>query len=408
MADFFQHAQLPTLQQLAVADSSHQDAELLKWSANRPILLLLPALKAEFDRPALPRMLDAIASIPWVSEVLLTVNGMDDSSFDRALAMAKAKLQGKPVRMIWNDGPRMKEVHAHLKAGGWNGYEAGKGTNIWTGLAYLTARQFQGIVVSHDTDILNYGAELPRKLAYPLAHPEMPYVFAKGYYSRVAGRLFGRLTRLLVFPLIQAMIQVLGPKPLLSHLESFRYPLSGEFAADMSSLEHFRLPSSWGLEIAMLCEAHRHLPPAHQCQVDMGFHYEHRHRAMVSNGEGLPEAGLVEVAEDVAACLFDQVFREAEDKAADALIRLVIERYRTCSMEWLDRYEHVALINGLEFDRGEETSALTHFEAALRVIWAQEEVDAAARQAREFRPAPSTMFERDPGLREAFLAAAVE
>ena len=277
--------------------------------------------------------------------------------------------------------------------------------NIWSGLVYLHARGHRGMVVSHDTDILNYTSELPRKLAYPLAHPRMPYRFAKGYYSRVAGRLFGRVTRLLVFPLIQALTQVLGAKPLLDHLGSFRYPLSGEFAADMNVLSGFRLPAGWGLEIAMLCESHRHLPVAEQCQVDMGFHYEHRHRPMISgSGGGLPETGLVSAAAEVAACIFDQVLRAAEVKAAEALIRLVTERYRACCMEWLDRYEHVALVNGLAFDREEELSAIAHFEAALAAMPFDDGSIGGWRT--RSRPSPQMALDQVPGLAADILAAA--
>lgn len=405
MADFFQHAPLPTLQQLAVTDPCRHDAELLEWTVSKPIALLLPALQAEFERPALPRMLDEVSLIPWVSEVILSVNGLDAAQFESAERMSRAKLRGKPLRMIWNDGPRMTEVHEGLRAAGLDGYDAGKGMNIWSGLAYLQARGHRGVVVSHDTDILNYSPELPRKLSYPLLHPGMPYRFAKGYYSRVAGRLFGRVTRLLVFPLIQALTQVLGPKPLLAHLESFRYPLSGEFAADMEVLGDFCLPAGWGLEIAMLCEAHRRLPGRHQCQVDMGFHYEHRHRPMLAGaGEGLPETGLVSAAAEVAACIFDQVLRDAEVQAAGALIRVVAERYRTTSLDWLDRYEHVALINGLEFDRQEELSAVAHFEAALASM-PLEEGQIGGRRTR-VRVSPAEALRLRPDLAAGLLSAA--
>ena len=49
----------------------------------------------------------------------------------------------------------------------------------------------------------------------------MNYEFAKGYYSRVTDRLHGRVTRLFMTPLLQAMKAVLGPIPLLEYLGSF-------------------------------------------------------------------------------------------------------------------------------------------------------------------------------------------
>lgn len=377
---------------------------MIRWSDKTPIVLLLPALFAEFERPALPIILDQVSRIPWISEVVLSANGMDRVQHERALEICASKMQGKPLHLLWNDGPEMKAVHVELERSGSGAYVAGKGSNIWSGLAYLQAREHAGVVVSHDTDIMGYTSELPRKLAYPLAHPKMPYRFAKGYYSRVAGRLYGRVTRLLIFPLIRALTDVLGEKPLLQYLGSYRYPLSGEFAADMKILSEFCLPSGWGLEVAMLCECQRLLPIQHQCQVDMGFHYEHRHRPVIPHNKGdLTEMGLVVAAEEVACCLFDHVFQEAEEKAAGSLIRVVVERYRACCLEWLDRYEHVAWINGLEFDREEELATMTHFEAALkRLVEAGDDFD--QRLARHRSPTGHAL-QNGPVARDGLLEA---
>lgn len=158
---------------------------------------------------------------------------------------------------------------------------------------------------------------------------------------------------------------MLGTKPLLEQLESFRYPLSGEFAANMDALETFSLPGGWGLEVSMLCEAFRHLPGEQQCQVDLGFHFEHRHRNLTHDQVGVNEPGLVSAAADVARCLAWQVLREAEPRSAQSLMERIIERYRPRATEWLQRYEHVALLNGLRHDLDEETAAVTAFGQAL-------------------------------------------
>jgi glucosyl-3-phosphoglycerate synthase len=259
MADFYQHGRVPTLHHLAHADASAREEELACWTQSRPLVLLLPALYAECERPALPRILERAADMACVSEVVLSMNGMDAAQHEQALKMCRRMLGAKPARLIWNDGPAMSAIYSRMEAAGMPGYFAGKGTNIWSGIASLHAHGFDGVVVSHDTDILNYSRDLISRLSYPLLHPRMGYRYAKGYYSRVAERLYGRVTRLLIFPLIQASRDVLGPTLLLEHLESFRYPLSGEFAADMQTLRSFSLPGGWGLEIAMMCESARHL-----------------------------------------------------------------------------------------------------------------------------------------------------
>ncbi len=365
MADFFQHARVPTLHHLSHADSAEREAELLEWSADKPVALLLPALFAECERPALPQILERAADVSYISEVVLSMNAMDASEHDRAVKLCRRTLRGKPARIIWNDGPAMTRAYERMEQSDLPGYHAGKGTNIWMGALSLQSRGFNGIVVSHDTDILNYSREMLWRLAYPLLHPRMGYRYAKGYYSRVAERLYGRVTRLLIFPMILACRDVLGPKPLLDHLADFRYPLSGEFAADLSALRSFSLPGGWGLEISMLAESFHRLSVEEICQVDLGFHFEHRHRSLNSAQAGVEEPGLITAAADVARCLAYQVLRDSEQGSAEEMLRLIIARYRIRATEWLARYEHVALMNGLEHNPDEESAAVNAFGQAL-------------------------------------------
>ncbi len=405
MADFYQHARVPTLHHLAHVDSSAREAEMLDWARDKPVALLLPALYAECERPALPRILEEVSQAGHISEVILTMNGMDAAEHERALRMIRKNLRGKTAHVLWNDGPQLSQVYQRMDQAGLAGPHAGKGSNIWMGIAYLHARGFKGIIVSHDTDILNYSRDMLWRLCYPLLHPRMGYCFAKGYYSRVSDRLYGRVTRLLIFPLIQACRDVLGAKPLLEHLDSFRYPLSGEFAADMQSLERFSLPGGWGLEIALLCEAFRHLPSGEQCQVDLGFHFEHRHRSLAHDQIGVNEPGLISAAADVARCLAYQVLRESEPRSAESLMRRIIERYRPRATEWMQRYEHVALLNGLRHDVDEETAAVTAFGQALDRLLHTMGEDTLHVPA--LRDTPARTLAKIPGLAEEIVASAV-
>ncbi|MBL9130648.1 MAG: hypothetical protein JNG86_05580, partial [Verrucomicrobiaceae bacterium] len=316
----------------------------------------------------LPRILERAADVGYIREVILSMNAMDAAQHDQALKLCRRMLRGKPARILWNDGPAMQPLFARLEEAELPGYHAGKGTNIWTGILALQAGGFDGIVISHDTDILNYSRDMLWRLAYPLLHPRMGYRYAKGYYSRVAERLYGRVTRLLIFPMIQACRDVLGAKPLIEHLDSFRYPLSGEFAADMSALRSFSLPGGWGLEISMLAESFHRLSVSEVCQVDLGFHFEHRHRSLKPAQAGLQEPGLITAAADVARCLAYQVLRDSEPRSAEEMLRLIIARYWIRATEWLARYEHVALMNGLDHDPQEETAAVNAFGHALNQL----------------------------------------
>lgn len=400
MADFYQHTRLPTLHHLATPDTTTRDEELVILTQDRPVALLLPALFVETQRPALPAILEQVSQVPYIQEIILSMNGMEESQVASALTLCRDSAGDKKVEVLWNDGPALLAAHHRLAEGGWDGTCIGKGANIWMGMAYLKAKGHSGIVISHDTDILNYSASLLSKLCYPVAHPRMSYRFAKGYYSRVADRLYGRVTRLLIFPLIQSFQDVLGAKPLLAHLESFRYPLSGEFAGDLNTLAEFSLPPAWGLEIAMLCEAHRHLKPSEQCQVDLGFHFEHRHRQLVNPGL---EPGLVAAAVDVVRCLTYQILRETGEPVSEPLLRKVLQCYSSHrAREWMERYEHVALLNGLHFDAAEETLAIQAFTEALEELVAHVAVNGL--EVPGMRPSPAHALAKLPGFGEQIKA----
>ena len=66
------------------------------------------------------------------------------------------------------------------------------------------------MIAIHDCDIRTYDRELLARLCFPTAHPNLNYEFAKGYYGRVAERLYGRVTRLFVTPLLRAMKATIG------------------------------------------------------------------------------------------------------------------------------------------------------------------------------------------------------
>ena len=404
MPDFYQHARLPTLHHLADSDLVAREAELAEWSKDRPIALLLPALYAEFQQTALPRMLREIAGVPYVQEVVISVNHATAAQIDKGRALCATLLGDKPFTLLWNDGPALQEVHRGLEGVGCPDYCHGKGANIWIGTAYLRARGEHSIVASHDTDILSYERGLLWRLCYPVAHPRMGYRFAKGYYGRVGDRLYGRMTRLMIFPLIQAFIDIAGRSPLLDHLESFRYPLSGEFCADLETLGQLTMPSGWGLEMCLLCETFRHLPPEQICQVDLGSNFEHRHRS-VSNApaDAAVAEGLIDTAIEVSRMLASQLLRDETPRRATTLLKKVREHYEEVAVQWVPRFEHDALFNGLRYDAEDEHRAVEVFAGALK--------QAFSRKADQYsppcveRPASGPLFDQNPGLRDALVAA---
>ncbi len=407
MPDFYQHARLPTLHHLADSDLIAREAELAEWSKTRPIALLLPALFSEFKHTALPRMLREIAGVPYVSEVVISVNQANAEQMEFARGLCATLLGDKPFSLLWNDGPALQAVHGELQALGCPAYIHGKGANIWTGVAYLRARGEHQIVASHDTDILSYERGMLWRLCYPVAHPRMAYRFAKGYYGRVGERLYGRMTRLMIFPLIQTFIEVSGRSAILDHLESFRYPLSGEFCADLGTLAQLSMPSGWGLEMCLLCETYRHLQPAQMCQVDLGSNFEHRHRS-VSNAsaEAAVAEGLIDSAIEVSRTLAGHVLRNVPPKQMQTMLGQVQERYSQVACQWVSRFEHDALFNGLRYDAEDEHRAVQVFAQALQQAFSAS-ADSQYQHSCIERPASSPLLSQHPELRQALVAAAI-
>ncbi len=199
---------------------------------------------------------------------------------------------------------------------------------------------------------------------------------------------------------------VQGRTPLLEHLEGFRYPLSGEFCADLDTLSSFGMPRGWGLEMCLLCEVFEHLKTHELCQVDLGFNFEHRHRS-VSNSPAANAfvSGLVISATEVASTLAAHVVagRSAPENAG--LLNSVISSYRQIALDWVPRYQHDALLNGLRYDIEDEQHAVQVFTAALSDAFQIREGDIAPRCVEQ--PSSKQTLAQIPGIGDAIIAAAM-
>lgn len=369
MPDFHQPVQLPTLHHLGEADLAEREALMLQLSEKQPVALLIPALAAEMERDALPAILRSVVKAEYVSQIVISMNGMDETQHEAALIFFKRRLKGKPFQVLWNDGPRLDALHRELGEIAGIQHLHGKGSNVWMGIAWLMASGHQGVIVCHDSDILNYDREMLWRLCLPVAHPEMGYLFAKSYYGRVRGRMYGRVTRLLVFPLLQALREMFGSMPLLSFLQAFRYPLSGEFATDTRFISRLALPADWGLEIGLLCELFRHAPAQQICQVDLGNHFDHKHQHLgvhPKTGEIDAAGGLTRMAEEVTRNLLSHLWSQPGFAKEAHKLENVAEAYHGTAQQLLRRYGHEMLFSGLENTVPDERKAVAAFSKIVR------------------------------------------
>ncbi len=227
--------------------------------------------------------------------------------------------------------------------------DRGKGRDVWLALG-VAAADHEYIVV-HDADATTYSAaHVPRLLA-PLAHG---YSFSKGYYARIEDdRLYGRLFRLFVAPLIRVLSDR-HHAPVLRYLDSFRYALAGEFAMTAEFARSIRAQPSWGLEIGTLGEAFDHCGFEGTAQVDLGFH-AHDHRAVSG------ETGLADMAEHVGNALF----RVLDDHGLDVEYGTLPAAYRRTANRLVEQYALDASINGLGVDVAAECEQVDAYSAAV-------------------------------------------
>lgn len=361
MSDFHQQGVITTLHRLGKPNLERLEAELEKWAAVRPIALVLPCLYSELDGPAMPRIIEELKPVRYIREVVVALGRAKDEDFDRARRFFGVLPQ--KTTLIWIDGSRFQSLLREMEEKGLTIGPDGKGRSAWLAYGYVLARGECDVIALHDCDIVTYTREIPARLVYPVANPRLTFEFCKGYYSRVTDRLHGRATRLLVTPLIRALQRMVGHHPFLVFLDSFRYPLAGEFAmiADLARIN--RIPGDWGLEVGVLAEIYRNCAVGRVCQSDLSDAYEHKHQALSPDD---PKKGLMRMAVDITKSILRTLAEEGVP-ISDALLASLPVTYLRTAKEMMGRYYNDALINSLAFDEHEEGSAVEAFARAVRI-----------------------------------------
>lgn len=359
MSDFYQTGVITTLHRLGKPSLERIEGELLHFSRTRPVALVLPALYSEFEGPAMPRIVEELSKVKYLCEIVLVLDKASEKEFQR-VRQFMAPIPGD-VKIIHNDGRRVMEIYDTFKRNGLSVGERGKGRSAWLAYGYIIANGKCDVIALHDCDIVNYSREMLARLCYPVANPNLDYVFCKGFYSRVTNKLHGRVTRLLVTPLIRSLQNLGGEHRFLRFIDSFRYPLAGEFAMHTDMARVNRIPWDWGLEVGSLAEVYRNYSPRRVCQVDIADTYEHKHQALSSED---PEKGLMKMTVDICKSIFRTLASEGII-FSDGFFKSLSVAYLRQAEDTIMKYEADAAINGLEFDRHEEAKAVESFTRAI-------------------------------------------
>lgn len=360
MADFYQDGVLTTLHRLNNNHVDRLEADLVKFTRNRPIGLVLPALYSEFETLAMQRITQQLKQIQYLERIVVAVGKASQEQFERAKTFFSDYYT--PVRLIWIEGPRIQSLLKKLEERGVPAGPDGKGRSCWLSYGYLLASRCCDVIALHDCDIVNYDRQLLARLCYPVAHPHLSFEFCKGYYARVTDRMHGRATRLFMTPLVRALEGMAPGNPFLRYLDSFRFPLAGEFAMDINLARVIRIPADWGLEVGVLAEMFRSTAVSRTCQVDLMDNYEHKHQEL---SQGEPSKGLAKMTREIAKSLYTTLAAEGLVFTADHFRSLEV-RYVRMAQDTITRYYADAMLNGLKFDRHSEELAVATFAKSLR------------------------------------------
>ena len=356
MADFHQNGNIAQFHNLRCRPMEELVYELETFSQTRKISLILPSLYSELEGPALSDIIGELSQVTYLHRIIIGLDRADEKQFRMAQSFFAELPQNHVI--LWNNSPRMQAFGEKLEALGLAPPEPGKGKNVWTCLGYLIACGDTSVVAIHDCDILTYQRDMLTRLVYPVANPAFSYQLSKGFYPRIGGgKLNGRVTRLLVSPLLIALKKVIGDRDYIDYLRSFRYPLSGEFALRTFSLPDLRIPSDWGLEIGVLSEAWRNMGPRSVCQVEIADAYDHKHQ-LVSEADAAK--GLNRMSIDICKAIFRKLATDGTVFTPN-IFRTLKATYYRCALDMIEDYDNDAKMNGLFLDRHVEEQTVELF-----------------------------------------------
>ncbi|MDC3058656.1 glycosyl transferase [Litorivicinus sp.] len=356
MGDFYQTGIVTTLHNLTQRSTDALESELLAFSKHKRLGLILPCLYSELETEAMPNIVRELSHVPYLSQLVIGLDCANEEEYRKALVVFNRLPQ--ETKVLWNDGPRLRAVDQKLRDAKLSPDQMGKGRNVWFCMGYALGSNQADALAIHDCDIVTYDRALLARLLYPVAHPQFNYEFCKGYYTRVSnGKMNGRVTRLLVTPLLQTLKQIFGSLEYLDYLDSFRYPLAGEMSLNRDVIKDLRIPSDWGLEIGILSEMTRNYSKKRLCQVDIADRYDHKHQDLSQDDAN---TGLSRMSIDISKAIFRKlatngiVFNQETFRTIKAM-------YYRVALDFVDHYKNDAVINGLDLDLHREEKAVELF-----------------------------------------------
>ncbi len=359
MGDFHQNGGITTLHNLNFSTLEYLEKKLVQFSKNRKMGLIIPALYSELEKPALQHIVDTLKDNPYIGEITIGLDRANKEEYEHAKQyFSVLSTPKRRCRVLWNDGPRMMKLRNLFEEKKIFIGDPGKGRNVWLCFGYMIASGRSEAIALHDADIITYDREMLARLFYPVADPTFNYKFCKGYYFRSDGtKLNGRVTRLMVTPLIRSLKKIFPANEYLDFLDHFRYILAGEFSMRADIMKTVRIPSDWGLEVGILSEVQRNNATNRICQVEIADRYDHKHQDE-SNDD--PTTGLSKMSFDIARSIYAKLATQGS-VFSKGIFRSLKATYLRLALDMVEQYAADAAINGLSMDRHKEEQTVDLF-----------------------------------------------
>lgn len=378
MGDFHQNGAITTLHGLyEILDRDEYlrtlEGRLESYSKILKISLLLPCLYREVKvATALRGICSHIAKVRYLSQVVVALGGAESpTEFRDAMeTFSSLETRGRKLRIVWVQGPRIQGILREMESRKVHTGLPGKGQSVWLALGYILASQQCEVIALHDCDILTYDRVFLGRLLEPVANPDSDFEFCKGYYARISTSeraLKGRVTRLFVIPLVDALAELFrneGKTDLekfFSYHRSFKYPLAGEVSILARVARGINIACDWGLEVSTLSEVYQRVAPRKIAQIDLAPNYEHNEQEF---SEHNPEGGLRKMVVDIGRFFLGYV-RSHGVPLSEYFLDMLGHLYYERALFFIKRYSDDARVNGLNYDRHKEEVMARHFQDFL-------------------------------------------
>ena len=113
MSDFHQNGIIATLHNFNEKKIEDIEKDLIKFSKNTPMTLILPSLYSELERPALTYIVNTLKKIKYIKNLVIGLDQATKAEFKKAKNFFSNLPQN--TNILWNDGPRLKNIDNQYK-----------------------------------------------------------------------------------------------------------------------------------------------------------------------------------------------------------------------------------------------------------------------------------------------------